>query len=180
MPERIVATKAGLSYGEAAPMPPEAPASWRGRLSGHLFWNKRRFAVAGDVVLTLEDAGGVARLSGRIDNFVLAPLDLETLQPKSGPPLPWRSLLLHAALAQEGAWSGVAVADAQDPTGAPADMPGADAFRGDWRAAAHGPAAGEVAGRLRLWTPLAVGADPTTDWPGQALLVAGFGAVRTQ
>ena len=59
-------------------------------------------------------------------------------------------------------------------------MPGANAFRGDWRAAAYGPAAREVAGRLRLWTVLAAGADPVTDWPEQALLVAGFGASRTQ
>ena len=179
-PERIVATKAGLSRGDPAPLPPEAPASWRGRLSGHLFWNKRRFAVAGEAVLALEGAGGAARLSGRIDNIALAPLDLGTLRPETGPPLPWRSLLLHAAPARDGAWSGAALADARNPPGAPANMPGAEAFRGDWRASAYGPAADEVAGRLRLWTPLAAGADPVTEWPGQALLVAGFGAARAQ
>ena len=179
-PERIVATKAGLSFGDPAPLPPETPASWRGRLNGHLFWDKRRFAVAGEVVLTLERAGGATRLSGRIDNVALAPLDRESLQPAADPPLPWRSLLLHAAPAREGAWSGVAGAGARNPPGASGNMPGADAFLGDWRAAAYGPAAGEVAGRLRLWTPLAAGTDPLTDWPEQALLVAGFGAARIQ
>ncbi len=179
-PERIVATKAGLSYGEAAPLPPEAPASWRGRLSGHLFWDKRRFAVAGEVVLTLEGAGSAAQLAGRIENVALTPLDLGTLQPEAGPPLPWRSLLLHAAPARDGAWSGAALTDARNPSGALGNMPGAEAFRGDWRADAYGPDAGEVAGRLRLWTPLAAEADPIADWPEQLLLVAGFGAVRTQ
>ena len=179
-PERIVATKAGLSYGEAAPLPPEAPASWRGRLSGHLFWDKRRFAVAGEVVLTLEGAGSAAQLAGRIENVALTPLDLGTLQPESGPPLHWRSLLLRAAPMREGAWSGAALSDARNPSGALGNMPGAEAFRGDWRADAYGPDAGEVAGRLRLWTPLAAEADPIADWPEQLLLVAGFGAVRTQ
>ena len=65
-PERIVATKAGLSYGEPAPRQPKAPASWRGRLNGHLFWDKRRFAVAGEVVLTLEGAGSATQLAGRV------------------------------------------------------------------------------------------------------------------
>ena len=180
LPERIVATKAGLSWGDPAPLPPEAPASWRGRLGGHLFWDRRRFALAGEVVLTLERAGGAARLAGRIDNIVLAPLDRETLQPAAGPSLPWRSLILYAAPAREGAWSGAVSAGTRIPPGAPGNMPGANAFRGDWRAAAYGPDAGEVAGRLRLWTPLAAGADPITDWPEQAVLVAGIGAVRTR
>ena len=179
LPERIVATKAGLSWGDPAPLPPEAPASWRGRLGGHLFWDRRRFALAGEVVLTLERTGGAARLAGRIDNIVLAPLDRETLQPAAGPSLPWRSLILYAAPAQEGAWSGAVSAGTRNPPGAPGNMPRANAFRGDWRAAAYGPDAGEVAGRLRLWTPLAAGADPITDWPEQAVLVAGIGASRT-
>ena len=46
-------------------------------------------------------------------------------------------------------------------------------------AAAHGPDAEEVAGRLRLWTPPAAGANPAAAWPAQAVLVAGFGAART-
>ncbi len=179
-PERVVATKAGLSYGDPAPLPPAAPASWRGRLSGHLFSDTRRFALAGEVVLTLEYTDGAARLAGRVDNIVLAPIDHETLQPEAGPLLPWRSLLLHAAPAQEVAWSGAAGVDVRNPPGAPGNMPPTDAFRGDWRAAAYGPSAGEVAGRLRLWTPLAAGADPAADWREQALLVAGFGAVRVQ
>ena len=177
-PERIVATKAGLSHGDPAPLPPEAPSSWRGRLSGHLFWGKRRFALAGEVVLNLERTGAAVRLSGRIDNILLAPLDHENVQPGAGPVLPWRSLSLEPAPARDGAWSGALRAGAQSPRGAPASMPAADAFRGDWRAAAHGPHAREVAGRLRLWTPLAADADPATDWPEQAVLVAGFGAAR--
>ncbi len=179
-PERIVATKAGLSYGDLSPLPPAAPASWRGRLSGHLFWDKRRFVLAGEVALTLERTDGAARLAGRIDDVRLAPLDRETLRPGAGPGLPWRSLTLAPAPAQEGAWSGTASAGARNPAGASGNMPAAEAFRGDWRAAAYGPHAGEVAGRLRLWTPLAAVADPVTDWPEQAVLVAGFGAERTQ
>ena len=177
-PERIVATKAGLSYGDRASRPPEAPTSWRGRLDGHLFWDRRRFALAGEVVLTLARTGATNRLAGRIDNVVLTPLDRENLQPDAGPALPWRSLILDPAPALGGAWTGTARVGARSPLESPEGMHPADTFRGDWRAAAYGPDAGEVAGRLRLWTPLAAGANPAADWPGQAVLVAGFGAAR--
>ena len=71
--------------------------------------------------------------------------------------------------------------DHQDPEGAGARgiPPVPSTFRGDWRAAAYGPDGSEIAGRLRLWMPLPDGADPRTAWPGQAVLVAGFGGVRT-
>ncbi|MDE2982033.1 MAG: hypothetical protein OXU74_12645 [Gemmatimonadota bacterium] len=179
-PERIVATKAGLSFGEPAPETPEAGAAWRGRLSGHLFADRRRFAVAGDLTLTLERAAGGTRLAGRIENVVLAPLDPKSLQPEAAPALPWRALTLEAAPAKDGAWSGALAVgvDQQDPEQTPGTLPNADAFRGDWRAAAHGPDGSEIAGRLRLWTPLPDGADPRTAWPGQAVLVAGFGGLR--
>lgn len=197
--ERIVATKGGLSFGGPAAVA-DAPASWRGRASGHLFWDRQRYALAGDVTLTLERSGGAARLAGRIDNVVVSPLDHDSLEPLPGPPLPWRTLTLDpaAALAAadatadpataadpaaadaagESAWAGAVRVDAAAPDGSPAAAAAADAFEGDWQAAAYGPAAGEVAGRLRLWIPLADGADPQT-WPAQAVLVAGFGAKRT-
>ncbi len=56
----------------------------------------------------------------------------------------------------------------------------ADTFRGDWRASAHGPGATEIAGRLRLWTPLPDGADPGAGWPAQAVFAAGLGATRAR
>ena len=78
---------------------------------------------------------------------------------------------------QDGTWSG-AVGVGPAGGGESGGLPSADGFRGDWRAAAYGPEASEIAGRLRLWTPLPDGADPRRDWPGQAVLAAGFGAVR--
>ena len=182
-PERVVATKGGLSFGEPSPETPEAPeagAAWRGRLSGHLFADSSRFAVAGDVTLTLERTGGGTRLAGRIENVVLAPLDAKSLHPEAVPAVPWRALALEAAPAEDGAWSGPVGLGAQDPGAAPAAPPVPHPFRGDWRAAAYGPDAGEIAGRLRLWTPLPDGADPRSEWPNQAVMVAGFGAVRAR
>ena len=174
-PERIVATQAGLAYGDPATAPPQAPATYRGRVAGHLFWDQQRFALAGDLTLTLERAGGSARLAGRIDNVVVVPLDHESLEPRPGPPAPWPSLVLETgAPASNSAWSGSAAVEQPPPDpGAPA-LPPPDAFGGDWHARAHGPDASEIAGRLRLWTPLAEGADPDADWPAQAVLVAGF------
>ncbi len=176
-PERIVATKAGLSFGDLAAHPPQPPVSWQGRVSGHLFWNQQRFALAGDITLTLAPAGASAHLSGRIHNVVLTPLDHTSLQPQPDPPVPWRSLVLEVGGPHETAWSGAAAVGEQ-PTGpnTPA-LPEPDAFTGDWHAQAHGPEAQEIAGRLRLWTPLAPGADPDSGWPAQAVIVAGFGAV---
>ena len=180
LPERVVAAKAGLSFGAAADAPPEAGARWRGRLSGHLFFDGRRWALAGDVVLEAGLIDGVPALSGRIDNIALVPLDAESLRPGEGAPAGLPALVLEAGPAAQGRWSG-AVRIAGGETGAAPDgLPGADAFRGDWQAAIHGPGAAEVAGRLRLWTPLADGADPAVAWPAQAVLVAGFGAARTK
>ena len=179
-PERIVATKGGLSFGDPTGAVPEAPATWRGRATGHLFWDSQRFALAGDVTLTLERSGDVARLAGRIDNVVVSPLDHDSLQPRPGPPVPWRTLTLDpAGDRDDGAWSGAVQVDIAALDGSPAAMAAADAFAGDWQAAAYGPVATEIAGRLRLWIPPADGADPHTDWPRQAVLVAGFGAKRT-
>ena len=180
-PERIVAAKAGLSGGDPAAAPPEAPALWRGRLSGHLFFDRHRWAVAADVTLTLE-AGTPPRLTGRIGNIALARLDAKSLRPAAGAPGSLPPLLLETAAdgaaAPAGGWSGPVRVAAESVAGAPAGLPSADAFRGDWLAASHGPGAAEVAGRLRLWTPLPAGADPANDWPAQAVLAAGFGALR--
>ena len=196
-PERIVATQGGLSFGDpAAEAPTDPGARWQGRLSGHLLWDQRRFAVAGDASFELVRQDGELRLVGRIDGVVLSPLDLESLAPAAGPPLPWRTLTLQAALAgSDGRWSGEASVTAEpdtDPEATAADgseglgpegelegLASGGRFAGDWQAAAYGPTAAEIAGRLRLWTPLADGADPSTDWPAQAVLVAGFGAERT-
>ncbi len=177
-PERLVATKGGLSWGEPASAPPAAGARWRGRASGHLFWDKRRWALAGDVELELGPGPGEPRLAARIANIVLAPLDPKTLAPAAVAPGRLPELRLEAGAADGGAWSGTAVI-AATPAETLAGFPAAAAFEGDWRAAAHGPEAGEAAGRLRLWTPLPAGADTATDWPRQAVLVAGFGAART-
>ena len=184
--ERIVATKGGLSFGDPADAVPDGPAVWRGRVTGHLFWDRQRFALAGDVTLTLDRSGGAAGLAGRIDNVVVETLDHDTLLPRPGPPVPWRTLTLDPAADapaagrdSDGAWSGAVRVGAAAPDGSPADMTAADAFAGDWQAAAYGPAAAEIAGRLRLWTPPAAGAGGSTGWPSQALLVAGFGAGRT-
>ena len=172
MPERIVAAVGGLSHGDAAPAPPEASTRWAGRVSGHLFWDRQRWALAGDLSLMLDR--GALRLSGRIDNVVLQPLDLDTLAPQPAPAIPWRSLIIDPAALADGAWSAsLSVGPPADVE--PAAMPPSDAFEGDWRAEAYGPNAGEIAGRLRLYTPLPPDADPAAEWPAQSVLVAGFG-----
>ena len=177
MPERIVATKGGLSYGTPASEPPAAATRWQGRVSGHLFWDQRRWALAGDLTLELEPGpdGGEPALSGHIDNVVLAALDPDSLAPLPGPATPWRSLALGAAVvADDGAWSGLLSVGAS-AEGEPEGMPAPDVFVGDWRAGAYGADGTEIAGRLRLWTPLPDGADPGGEWPRQVVLVAGFG-----
>ena len=178
-PERVVATKGGLSWGDPVSAPPDAGTRWRGRASGHLFFDERRWALAGDVELRVPAAGsGGPGLTGRIANIVIAPLDPETLAPAAGELLRLPDIRLGAGPARDGAWSGdPAIATTSD--GALAGFPAASAFAGDWRAAAHGPEADEVAGRLRLWTPLTDGADRATEWTRQAVLVAGFGAAGT-
>lgn len=182
-PERIVATAAGLSYGASASERPEAGARWRGRLTGHLFWDRRRWAVAGDVELDLLHGDGSPRLAGRVENLVLAPIDPKSLKPAAGAGgrLPALALGAGAGPHEDGAWSGpLSLEAAGEAAGGRLEgFPAAGAFRGDWRASAHGPGGAEAAGRLRLWTPLADGADAADGWPGQAVLVAGFGAVRT-
>ena len=196
-PERIVATQGGLSFGDpAAEAPTDPGARWQGRLSGHMLWDRQRWAVAGDASFELVRRDGELRLVGRIDGVVLSPLDIESLAPAAGPPVPWRKLTLQAGPAgSDGRWSGEASVTTEpdtDPETTASDdagglvpegelevLPLAVKFAGDWQAAAYGPAADEIAGRLRLWTPLADDADPSTDWPAQAVLVAGFGAERT-
>ena len=192
MPERIVATKGGLSYGDPAPTPlarPAAPtATYVGRASGHLFFGLQRYALAGDLTLTLEQTGDgdgdgdgdTTQLTGRIDNVVFVALDHDGLEPLPGPPVEWRSLTLDAGdagapAAGEGVWSGAARVDGDTPLTDSPGLPPADAFTGDWRAEAYGPLAQEIAGRLRIWTPLPEGANPAQGWPEQALLVVGFG-----
>ena len=180
-PGRIVAAKAGLSFGAPAPEQPAAGAVWRGRAAGHLFLHRRRWAVAADATLILE--GAPPRLAGRLDNVELAPLDARSLRPAPGAPASLPPLVLRAAADGEApapptGWSGAVRVAAEPAAGLLAGLPAADAFMGDWLAAAHGPGAAEAAGRLRLWTPLPADADPAADWPAQAVLVAGFGALR--
>ena len=175
-PDRVVAAKAGLSFGAPATSAAEASARWHGRLSGHLFLAKRRWALAGDVALEFGLVDGRAGLSGRIENVVLAPLDAKSVAPAAGPAARLPDFVLEASPPARGAWSGAVRMAPAEPGAAPEGFPGAAAFRGDWQAAAHGPGAEEVAGRLRLWTPLEEGADPAAEWPGQAVAVAGFGA----
>lgn len=211
MPERIVATKGGLSYGTPATAAPQAGTVWQGRVSGHLFWQRQRWALGGDLRVELVTADGRQRLAGHIDNAEIVPLDPDTLLP-AGPPQPWRTLTLEAGTAEAAGHSGAGAGTNQvgdDSTagnsaetgsarpdaapsgtagdwagqlsvGAPADgeppgMPAPDAFEGDWRAAAYGPSGTEIAGRLRLWTPLTNSDEPAEGWPAQAVLVAGFG-----
>ena len=175
-PERIVATKAGLAFGAPATAPPEAPATYRGRASGHLFWDQQRFALAGDLTLALERAGGAAGLAGRIDNVVVIPLDHESLQPRPGPPTRWPSLVLETGEPNHTAWKGASAVSEQPPAPSATALPAPAPLTGDWHAWAHGPGGTEIAGRLRLWTPLGPDAAPDADWPAQAVLVAGFGA----
>ena len=178
-PGRVVAAKAGLAWGAPATETPDPHTRWRGRLTGHLFSDKRRWALAGDVALEFGLVDGRARLVGRIENVVLAPLDAKSVEPVAGPLRRLPALVLEAGAAEDAAWSGAVRFAAAEAGGAPEDFPEAGAFRGDWQAAVHGPDAEEVAGRLRLWTPLAAGADPEAAWPGQTVLVAGFGGART-
>ncbi len=187
MPERIVATKGGLSYGDPAPTPlarPAAPtATYVGRASGHLFFGLQRYALAGDLTLTLEQTGDgdgdgdTTQLTGRIDNVVFVALDHDSLELLPGPPVEWRSLTLDAGAPAPaaGVWSGAARVDGDTPLTDSLGLPPADAFTGDWRAEAYGPLAQEITGRLRTWTPLPEGAHPVQGWPAQALIVVGFG-----
>ncbi len=185
-PHRIVATKGAISYGDPSPAPPEAGTRWRGRASGHLFWDERRWALSGEVELWTPDLVCVARprLAGRIVNVALTPLDPETLEPLAGETVRLPDIRLDSgrARAQDGVpgnpWTGAA-GFAAPTSGALEGFPAASAFSGDWLAAAHGPRAGEVAGRLRLWTAISARDERATEWTSQALLVVGFGAVET-
>ena len=183
-PERIVATQGGLSFGAPADITPATGTLWSGRLAGHLFWDRRRWAVAGDVALQLLPGDGAPRLAGRVENVVLSPIGAKDLEPTGGPDSLLDALALIAGTRMEGAgpdtdgaWSGTLTLEAAGE--APDGFPATESFHGDWRAAVHGPGGAEAAGRLRLWTPLADGADPANDWPRQAVLIAGFGAART-
>ena len=178
-PDRVVAAMAGLSFGEPAEPPVSRHARWRGRLSGHLFLAQRRWALAGDLNLELSVVDGHAQLTGRVENVAGAPLDAQSLQPVSAEPGLLPPLILGTGSVAQGDWSGTARIGHPDPDATLTEFPGADAFRGDWQAAIHGPDGLEAAGRLRLWTPLEPGLDPETAWREQAVLVAGFGATRT-
>ena len=179
-PDRIVASKAGLSFGQPGAVP-SGSAVWRGRAAGHLFLDGKRWAVAADATLALE-GGAPPRLAGRLDNVELAPLDAKSLRPAAGeaaslPPLVLETADSGPSRLADG-WTGPVRVAAESTARAPAGLPAADAFMGDWLAAAHGPGAAEATGRLRLWTSLPAGADPAVDWPAQAVLVVGFGALR--
>ena len=108
-------------------------------------------------------AGARGRTVAGLPEYGDHDFELVAVETKDGPAIPWpqRALRLRVAV-----------------TGDLAGFPASAAFEGNWRAAAHGPEAGEAAGRLRLWTPLPDGADRATEWTGQAVLVAGFGAAR--
>ena len=110
-PGRIVATQGGLSFGAPAVELPESGARWTGRLAGHLFWDRRRWAVAGAVSLELLAGGGAPRLAGRVENLVLAPIDAKSLEPVAGPDARLPALALGAGRRTQGAgpagaWSG--------------------------------------------------------------------------
>ena len=177
-PYRLLAVQGGLSVG-APDSIIEDDARWYGRASGHLFWDKRRWALTGTVSLEAKLIDGEAQLSGRIEGAMLAPIDLKSLEPTEGAAEHWQTLTLDIAPATEGIWAGsLAVMEPGSDAG-PAGFPAPETFEGDWRAAAYGRNADEIAGELRLWTPLADGSDPSLDWSQQAVLVAGFGAIRT-
>ena len=81
-PERIVATQGGLSFGEPAAALPADPARYQGRLTGHLLWDRRRFAVAGDATFELTERNGELHLTGRIEGVVLQPLGPRHARPR--------------------------------------------------------------------------------------------------
>ena len=110
-----------------------------------------------------DSGSGVPRLVGHITNVVAAPLDPKTLEPAPAGLVRLADIQLTTSTAQTGAWSGPTAITATST--APAGFPAPDAFVGDWHAAVYGPDTTEITGRLRLWTPLPPGADPSTDWP---------------
>ncbi len=176
-PWRIAATLAGLSFGAPATGTPEAGAEWRGRLTGHLFRGLRRWAAAGDVLLKLLPGSGAMRLTGHVENLVLARLDSKSLEPVAEARECLAAISLGAGPDKDGSWSGPLILNQSD--GLVDVIPVTDSLQGDWRATAHGPGGTELAGRLRLWTPLTEGAEAAIGWPGQTVLAAGFGAART-
>ncbi len=175
-PDRIVAAKAGFSFGESQVA--TEGATWQGRATGHLFKDKRRFALAGDVTLELRVDSEASVLKGRIDNIALVLLDSETLRPLDSETHFLPSLTLAESTDDlsfsSSEWSG----PVDIVTSATTDLLGTERFEGDWSAATYGSEAEEATGHLRLWTTLPTNANPSTDWPMQTLLVTGFGAVR--
>ena len=184
-PQRILAVKGGFDFGIASGLEnaPVDGAVWRGRATGHVFSDLRRWVLSGDAVLEAErDAGGVT-LSGRIENVRVVPLDPETLTPVTAEAGVWHTLelgpvRLDGAARQRG---GITLTG---PTVEAAGFagPSPENSRSDWTGMFYGPEATEVAGQWRLWTPpggtSADGHVSEEQWRRQVLVVGGFGARR--
>ena len=191
LPGRLMCCQGGLSQGDGA-VPGDLPAAggrWRGRTTGHVFATQRRWALSGDIELRLTLVDGAPAVTGRIDNVRLAPLDPKTLTPLKSVPAHWNSLTL-APVPLDGAAFGAGTLTISAPNTAPepaGDGPVADGLQGDYAGAFHGPGAAETAGTWRLWTPLEhidlQHIDPSAGrderWRRQAVIVGGFGALRT-
>ena len=174
-PERMVAAKAGLFFGSHRSTPPSESARWRGRLSGHLFRNQRRWALTGNVELDFKVTDESSKLFGRVEDIVVLPLHAKNVESIDGE---WARLLdieLSSSKASSHGWSGDVGFIGSKADSTLIELPLPEVVQGDWQAAVFGQDASEVAGRLRLWTPLPEGTDNTNQWPTQLVLVAGFG-----
>ena len=118
-PERVLCCMGGLSYGVASG-PGAAPADgavWRGRATGHLFVDLRRWALSADMVLrTVKTDAGTA-VSGRAENVRVVPLDPETLKPMAAEAAYWGALQFAPARLDGSAWQGGRAAPANGASG---------------------------------------------------------------
>ena len=180
-PGRMLAVKGGLDWGVSTD-PREGPpdgALWRGRATGHVFSQLRRWALTGDAVLRAARTPRGVALSGRIENVRIVPLDAATLAPRAAEAGAWHAFDLDAAQADgTSRWNGLVALEAP-PSGVTGPRP--DTPHGDWSGAFYGPQTAEVAGQWRIWTDPPGGADElgnvgAAQWRRQVLAVGGFGA----